>query len=147
MANDITNKAFNRGDWTIETWMHSSERPLPTIFTDAVTASLEEGKWHHIAAVKSTGNSKTYINGEEVLDEYTIEYEIGDYFGRQYYVAKPRGMLGNRDFDWQDMLEWCIKTFGPSEGVWHDGQRWYCNNARFYFQNENDRAWFSMRFS
>jgi len=52
--------------------------------------------------------------------------------------------------EWQDMLAWCVETFGPSgteekPGVWSRDQRWYANNARFLFRNDQDRDWFLLR--
>lgn len=146
--NDVTTQEWTRGEWTVETWVHSTERPLTVNVLQPTVADLESNKWHHIAVSKSPNAATTYINGEKVLDEYTLEYEIAEHFNTKFYVVKPRGMLGNKDFGWDDMLEWCIKTFGPSQGVWDSSkERWYCNNARFYFRNKKDRDWFVVRFS
>ncbi len=146
MDDDIKN-FVSKGNWTIETWAHDVQRPLPSIMIGSGTAELKPGQWNHVAVTRNNGTANTYINGEKVKDDYTIECETKQYWNKDYYVVKPRGMLGNRDFDWQDMLEWCLYTFGPSEGVWTSNERWYCNNARFYFKYEKDRDWFLMRFS
>ncbi len=147
-VNDITVQDWTKGEWTVETWMHSTERPLTVNVLQPTASDLEANTWHHIAVSKSASTATTYINGEKVLDEYTLEYEMATHFNTEFYVVKPRGMLGNKDFGWDDMLEWCIKTFGPSQGVWESSEeRWYCNNARFYFRNKKDRDWFIVRFS
>ena len=74
----------------------------------------------------------------------------GTVYGEQYYtVAPPRaGVL------WRDMAEWCEETFGPSTGsIWHDnlapgsGERWYQNNAKFWFRSEADQTWFILKWS
>jgi len=47
------------------------------------------------------------------------------------------------------MVGWCVETFGPTtdDGVWTPGQRWYVNNARFWFKDVKDRDWFILRWS
>lgn len=149
MSDELTDTAYNKNNWTIETWMHSKQKPITNVALAPIAADLSLNQWHHVAVVKNANAAaaKTYINGEEVLNEYTIEYETRKYSNTEYYVVKPRGMVGNRDFNWDDMIAWSVKTFGPSKGVWDQGERWYCNNARFYFQDKKDRDWFVMRFS
>jgi hypothetical protein len=46
---------------------------------------------------------------------------------------------------WDAMMEYCIATFGPSQGIWVPGERWYANSARFYFKHESDRTMFLLR--
>ena len=148
MAKNIDDMNWSAGNWTVETWMHSTERPINANILAPIAADLQENKWHHIAVSKGSGMAQTYVNGEKIDENYTIEYETAEHFDRTYYVVKPRGMLGNRDFGWDDMVDWCVSSFGPSAGVWDSSdERWYCNNARFYFKNEKDRDWFAMRFS
>ena len=55
----------------------------------------------------------------------------------------------NAEGKWQDMIEWMVKTFGPTakDGVWTADQRWYANNAKFWFRNAKDRDWFVLRWS
>lgn len=33
------------------------------------------------------------------------------------------------------------------DGVWTPDQRWYANNAKFWFRNPKDRDWFVLRCS
>ena len=72
--------------------------------------------------------------------------------GARYYTVEPVG--GN----WQDMENWCIKTFGdPAEiwdikttdeqFIWPENGRWYKNNRKFWFRNEKDRTTFLIRWS
>ncbi len=47
------------------------------------------------------------------------------------------------------MIEWCVEVFGPSAkmGVWQPGSRWYANNAKFWFREEEDAIMFILRWS
>jgi hypothetical protein len=44
-------------------------------------------------------------------------------------------------------MEWCVESFGASAemGVWEPGARWYANNAKFWFRNDEDRTLFLLR--
>lgn len=67
-----------------------------------------------------------------------------------YYVVQPIGwMNASENHQWHNMVGWCVETFGPTsdDGVWTAGQRWYVNNARFWFKEEKDRDWFILRWS
>ena len=72
----------------------------------------------------------------------------GTVYDAQYYtVAPPMGLM-----PWRDMTVWCIETFGPSTGsIWgaiqDPGERWYANNAKFWFREEADRNWFLLRWT
>ncbi len=75
------------------------------------------------------------------------EYEV---HGETYYTATPVGwMLADIDITWKNLLDWVTETFGPTaqDGVWSAGERWYANNASFYFRNLEDRDWFLLRWS
>ena len=50
---------------------------------------------------------------------------------------------------WQQMVEWCVETYGPSakDGAWTLGMRWYVNNAKFWFRDKEDMAYFILRWS
>jgi hypothetical protein len=47
------------------------------------------------------------------------------------------------------MIEWCVDVFGPSAetGVWQPGARWYANNAKFWFREEEDAVMFVLGWS
>jgi hypothetical protein len=79
-----------------------------------------------------------------VFDFY-LEYGTGTVFGKEYLTVAPM----NAEAQWQDMIEWMVETFGPSadNGVWTPDQRWYANNAKFWFRNQKDRDWFVLRWS
>ena len=55
----------------------------------------------------------------------------------------------NAEGRWHDMIEWMVKTFGPTtfDSVWTPDQRWYANNAKFWFRDAKDRDWFVLRWS
>jgi len=79
-----------------------------------------------------------------VFDFY-LEYSTGRVFGHKYLTIAPM----NAEGQWSDMLEWMVATFGPTakDGVWTADQRWYVNNAKFWFRDQKDRDWFVLRWS
>ncbi len=83
------------------------------------------------------------IYGRPVEDLLLTE---GTVYGRRYYCVEPVG--GN----WHKMEEWCTQTFGSSgDNMWGEksapapGERWYMNNRKFWFKEEKDRNWFTLR--
>ena len=73
----------------------------------------------------------------------------GTVYGTKYYNVKPF-----RDPDeiisWDDVMTWCINTFGPSgtedkPGVWTPNERWYANNSLFWFKDKKDLEWFVLK--
>jgi hypothetical protein len=79
-----------------------------------------------------------------VFDFY-LEYSKGTVFGHEYLTVAPM----NAEGQWSDMMEWMVETFGPTakDGVWTADQRWYVNNAKFWFRDQRDRDWFVLRWS
>ncbi len=73
---------------------------------------------------------------------YTILVDEGRVYGARYYTAHP-----TTGANWNDMMTWMIDTFGPTsaDGVWSPGYRWYANNARFWFRNQEDLTVFLLR--
>jgi hypothetical protein len=73
--------------------------------------------------------------------------------GARYYTVKPifewwvPGSLSDTNTTWRDMMEWCVSTYGPSAnmGVWEPGAKWYANNAKFWFREKDDLAYFILR--
>jgi hypothetical protein len=49
--------------------------------------------------------------------------------------------------EWAAMMSWMVETFGPTakDGVWTPEQRWYANNAKFWFRNERDMLLFLLK--
>jgi hypothetical protein len=82
-----------------------------------------------------------------VFDFY-LEYGEGRVSGARYLTVAPMNAEGM----WSDMMAWMVDTFGPSgtpenPGCWSPDQRWYANNAKFWFRNVKDRDWFVLRWA
>ncbi len=77
--------------------------------------------------------------------EFYLEYGEGRVYGSRYLTVAPINAEGM----WSDMMKWMVDSFGPTsqDGVWTPNQRWYANNAKFWFRNQKDRDWFVLRWS
>ena len=78
--------------------------------------------------------------------EFYIEIDSGKIYDADYHVAKPI----NAAQQWPHMMSWVIQTFGPitaKDGMWTPGQRWYANNAKFWFRNQADLTLFLLRWN
>jgi hypothetical protein len=80
--------------------------------------------------------------------DYYLEYSKGKVFEHEYLTVAPMNAEGM----WSDMMAWMVETFGPSgtpenPGCWSPDQRWYANNAKFWFRNAKDRDWFVLRWA
>lgn len=73
-----------------------------------------------------------------------FEISEGTVYGQKYLTVHPTSST-----KWDDMMEWTVKTFGPSawNGVWTPDQRWYANNAKFWFRDAKDLEWFMLKWS
>jgi hypothetical protein len=73
----------------------------------------------------------------------------GTVYGKRYHTIAPPMFNGQ----WHSMSAWCTETFGPSTGsIWSDkapdpSERWYENNAKFWFLEEKDLTLFILRWS
>lgn len=78
------------------------------------------------------------------MDWKPFEFSEGRVYGARYLTVHP-----NNGWHWNEMMEWTVKTFGPTahDGVWTPNMRWYANNAKFWFRNEKDLNWFILRWS
>ena len=85
------------------------------------------------------------LAGAGLVFDFYLEYGTGKVFGQEYLTVAPMNAEGK----WSDMMTWMVKTFGPTakDGVWTADQRWYVNNAKFWFRNAKDRDWFVLRWS
>ena len=85
------------------------------------------------------------LAGSGFVFDFYLEYSTGKVFGKEYLTVAPMNAEGM----WPDMMSWMVTTFGPSakDGVWTPDQRWYANNAKFWFRNQKDRDWFVLRWS
>ena len=71
----------------------------------------------------------------------------GTVFGARFFCVEPVGG------SWLDMETWCLDTFGSASNVWdmqnnnYEVGRWYMNDRKFWFRNERDRNWFTIKWS
>lgn len=69
----------------------------------------------------------------------------GKVYGARYYTAEPVG--GN----WREMEAWCYEMFGNAgDALWGEkapqpAYRWYMNNRKFWFRDEQDRMIFVLK--
>ena len=73
----------------------------------------------------------------------------GTVYGSPYYCVEPIGG------SWLEMEKWCIQSCGESTGsIWSEekykhstqpGERWYGNNRKFWFRDEQDRMMFVLK--
>lgn len=89
-----------------------------------------------------------WVNYSIELPKMELKCEEGRIFGARYYTVEPTFGSGK----WFEMEEWCITAFGKvsniwgtSADTWRDNKRWYMNNNKFWFRNEEDRNWFMLR--
>ena len=75
---------------------------------------------------------------------YKLELSKGTVYGARYLTVHP-----SNSSKWNEMMEWMIKTFGPTakDGIWTSDMRWYANNAKFWFCEEKDLTMFVLRWS
>jgi hypothetical protein len=79
----------------------------------------------------------------------SLDLSEGKVYGARYHTVEPNFGAGPGWFEaeWNYMVEWCVKTYGPTplDGVFVPGGRWYTNNAKFWFRTEADRDFFILR--
>lgn len=75
-----------------------------------------------------------------------LKLDEGTVYGARYYTVQPEG--GN----WREMEAWCVEMFGDrGEHIWGEekapepAQRWYTNNRKFWFRDEQDRMIFVLK--
>lgn len=76
----------------------------------------------------------------------------GTVYGKRYWTVAPQFPAHIDTWfrtEWDVMLLWCVNTYGPTpeDGVWTPDARWYVNNAKFWFRDEQDRAWFVLKWT
>jgi hypothetical protein len=107
--------------------------------------TLEEAILEDAAQKISDDIDKQVLKGVGYVFDYYLEYSTGKVSGKEYLTVAPMNAEGK----WADMMEWMVTTFGPTakDGVWTPNQRWYANNAKFWFRDVKDRDWFVLRWS
>ena len=121
-----------------------------------MTDKFTQFKGKGLAQITGRGMGKSIMNSQAAIERlkddlgpYKLKLSTYDFNGETYYEVKPVGWMHKDELRWNDMITWVVETFGPTayDGVWTPGERWYANNARFYFRNIKDRDWFVLRWS
>jgi hypothetical protein len=75
---------------------------------------------------------------------HKLEISEGRIYGARYLTVHP-----NNGAKWNEMMEWMVKTFGPTpfDSIWMPDQRWHVNNSKFWFRDEKDLTMFILRWS
>lgn len=114
-------------------------------------SSFKKGELIMITAGRQVGKSQMLmaLHTWESLPARPVENLIlteGRVHGAKYYCVEPVG--GN----WREMEAWCFKQFGDvgSSIGWQESKnpkchRWYMNNRKFWFRNEQDQLMFVMK--
>ena len=78
-----------------------------------------------------------------------LELSEGRVYGARYWTVHPvlPEMYHQTQETWASLMSWMVETFGPApkDGVFEPGGRWYANNAKFWFRNEEDLLLFVLR--
>ena len=87
-----------------------------------------------------------------ILGWQGMNVNTGTILGEKYNTVSPiwsSKMLFGSNNTWDDMVAWCVENFGPTsvDSIWTPSQRWYCNNAKFWFKHEGDLTLFLLRWS
>lgn len=110
--------------------------------------TLEQAILEDAAQRMSDDIDKEVLKNIGYVFEFYLEYSKGTVFGHEYLTVAPMNAEGK----WSDMMAWMVEIFGTSgtpenPGCWSPDQRWYVNNAKFWFRNEKDFNWFVLRWS
>ena len=85
------------------------------------------------------------------MTQRAIIQEQGRHHGARYYTLKPEGYTPNwENQTWHEMVEWCVEQCGIAGDVWGEEgvcHRWYVNNAKFWFREQEDAIMFILRWS
>jgi len=107
--------------------------------------TLEEEILNDAAQKISDDIDRMVLAGAGLVFDYYLEYGTGKVYGHDYLTVAPMNAEGK----WSDMMTWMVTTFGPTSKyeLRPADQRWYVNNAKFWFRNAKDRDWFVLRWS
>ena len=86
------------------------------------------------------------------LGWHEVKISTGTVYDQLYHTVQPPSRLVSTSGEWYtqqwfDMENWCTETFGEtaSNGVWTPDMRWYANNQKFWFRDEQDLLLFTLR--
>ena len=107
--------------------------------------TLEEAILEDAAQKISDDIDRMVLAGAGLVFDYYLEYGTGKVYGHDYLTVAPMNAEGK----WSDMMTWMVTTFGPTSKyeLRPADQRWYVNNAKFWFRDQKDRDWFVLRWS
>lgn len=72
-----------------------------------------------------------------------LEVSETRWHGCRYHFVAPEWKSNHNQ-----LLDWCIKNYGPSGDVWSvNAERWYANSGGFFFRKESDLTMFILRWS
>lgn len=96
------------------------------------------------------------LKGLGVYMDVELVRSTGIVYGLHYYTVEPRNLewQDTRNM-WEDMMLWCRNQFGETGDLWQErksfaqepNQRWYANDRKFWFRNEEDLLMFVLRWS
>ena len=107
--------------------------------------TLEEEILNDVAKQLVNQIDTQVLKGMGYVFDFYLEYGTGRVFGQEYLTVAPMNAEGK----WSDMMTWMVTTFGPTSKyeLRPADQRWYVNNAKFWFRDQKDRDWFVLRWS
>ena len=118
---------------------------------EKIINGFKPGEMAVVTGGRQTGKSQmqAYMRMWNDIQQRPVEdlkLTEGTVYGSRYYCVEPVGGA------WIDMEIWCMDAFGTAESsIWSESaspkpaQRWYMNNRRFWFRDEQDRLMFVMR--
>ena len=107
--------------------------------------TLEEEILNDVAKQLANQIDTQVLKGMGYVFDFYLEYGTGRVFGQEYLTVAPMNAEGK----WSDMMTWMVTTFGPTSKyeLRPADQRWYVNNAKFWFRDEKDLTMFILRWS
>ena len=97
---------------------------------------------------KSQLTNQAFLRLWDDIHNRPVEHLVlseGTVYGSPYYCVEPVGG------SWLEMEKWALRTYGEStdsiygENVPEPAQRWYMNNRKFWFRDEQDRMMFVLK--
>lgn len=128
--------------------MYAWQKELIKGFKPGEMAVMMSGRQTGKSQIQAYMRMWNDIHGNVPIED--LKLTVGTVYGKRYHCVEPVG--GN----WLEMEKWAIKTFGESGSIWDhrhpaDHQtpmpnaRWYMNNRKFWFLNEQDQMMFVMK--
>ena len=96
------------------------------------------------------------LKGLGVYKDVELVRGTGTVYGLRYHTVEPRNLEWQESrVMWEDMMRWCAGQFGVHGDLWRETknltpephQRWYANDRKFWFRNEEDLVMFVLRWS